>query len=181
MKRRWSDDEISTQLGASSSTASIEEVTSLPGSVEEVPMPSSTSSLSGGSAFSDEEGDQIEAKPNETRKMSITRQLHQMALLISRKAGTSSKYSGRVSTDVRHAFLAVDTNSDGKLTPTEMAAFCRHFDLTSETATRLFSLLDPDETGRADWSSFLARYAPVFRQGETFRLNPVDPFQPALQ
>merc|ERR1719498_1091733 len=73
-----------------------------------------------------------------------------------------SKFSGRVYQDVRNAFLAVDANGDGKLTPTEALAFCQHFDLSPATTSRFFTLLDPSETGLADWSSFLARYAPVF-------------------
>lgn len=189
MKRRWSDDEISTNLGTSSCTGSIEEVTSLPGSVEELPLPSctssTTSSASCNSVFSDDEDFQVEVKygidgqPQLRGKLRLSTELHQMALLISRRA--ASKFTGRVSTDVRNAFLAVDTNGDGKLTPEELAAFCGHFDLTTEIATRFFALLDPDNTGVADWVSFLARYAPVFRQNTKFRLNPCERFYPALQ
>lgn len=196
MKRRWSEDEISTNLGTLSCTGSMEEpdsplpeeVTSLPGSVEEIPLPSctssATSSASCSSAFSDDEDFQVEVKrgidgkPQLSGKLRISTELHQMALLISRRA--NSKFSGRVSTDVRNAFLAVDTNGDGKLTPAELAAFCGHFDLTTEVATRFFTLLDPDGVGVADWSSFLARYAPVFRENTKFRLNPCDRHYPAL-
>jgi len=192
MKRRWSDDEISTNLGTSSCTGSEshpEEITSLPGSVEEIPLPSCTSSTTSrascSSVLSDDSDFQVEVKygldgkPQVSGKLRLHTELHQMALLISQRA--ASKFTGRVSSDVRNAFVAVDTNGDGKVTPAELAAFCEHFDLTTEIATRFFTLLDPDDTGVADWSSFFARYAPVFRENTKFRLNPGVRAYPALQ
>jgi Ca2+-binding EF-hand superfamily protein len=168
---------------------------SLPGSVEETPEPASASSTSNRSVCSGDEDDQAAANSGFEAKytqsimdhaygtLTAGRELYQMALLISRRA--ASKYSGRVHTDVRNAFLAVDTNGDGKLSLSEMEAFCRHFDLTPEIATRFFSLLDPYKDGQADWSSFLARYAPVFAKvpsNSQFRRNPsAGRSYPALQ
>merc|ERR1719321_2293923 len=91
----------------------------------------------------------------EIAKRAQSTELHDLADEIAKRAKT--KFSGRVYQDVRNAFLAVDTNGDGKLTQSEALAFCQHFDLSSEIASRLFTLLDHNETGLADWSSFLAK------------------------
>jgi len=177
MKRRWSDGGTSTRSGTSSSSA---EVTSLPGSVEEVSLPSCASSdsspgLPSTDLYDDEEDPKCrqEVAPTACSHRSRKNALHQMALLISHRA--ADKYlhhSGRVYQDVRNAFLAADSDSDGKLSPAEATAFCNYFDLSPEIATRLFSLLDPHESGAADWSTFLAKFAPVFREETNWRLNP---------
>lgn len=204
-KRPWSDETLSTAPSddecsvasdeysvASDEQHLVEKVVnfSLPGSVEELPDPSSTSSegLSSASAVCDDEDhcdlevasiacnhdiNQQTSLDDESRKyQALCRktELRQMAHLISQRA--ASKYSGRVYQDVRSAFLAVDADANGKISPLEAKAFCKHFNLTPETSKHFFSLLDPHGTGMADWSSFLARFAPVFFENTDWRLNP---------
>jgi len=140
-----SDDEISTQSGGSrrsSLAESVEDLSWLPGSLEETSMHSSTPSKS---------------------------ELDELAIVIADRA--QSKFSGRVYQDVRNAFLAVDANRDGKLTKTEALAFCQHFDLLPTVTARLFTLLDRHETGLLDWSLFLAKCAPVFNKKTDFQLR----------
>merc|ERR1711869_96706 len=99
-------------------------------------------------------------------------EVHELATLLADQA--QSKFSGRVYQDVRNTFLAVDADGDGKLTPTEALAFCQHFDLSPKTASRFFTLLeqlDHSETGLADWSAFLAAYAPVFMKKTDLKRN----------
>jgi len=96
-------------------------------------------------------------------------ELDDLALVIADRA--QSKFSGRVYQDVRNAFLAADVDADGKLNEMEAIAFCQHFDLSSEVASRFFTLLDRCETGSIDWSFFLAIYAPVFNKKTDFQLN----------
>jgi len=146
-KMSLNDDEISTQSGGSRSRASsfaesMEELASLPGSLEEIAMPSTSLRNS---------------------------ELDELAHVIADRA--QSKFSGRVYQDVRNAFLSVDANGDGKLTAKEALAFCQHFDLSPKVTSRFFSLLDHHETGLANWSSFLATCAPVFNKKTDFKLN----------
>jgi len=145
-----SDDDISTKSGGSrgSNSDSVEELFSLPGSVEDISMPS-----------------RIPGKPELKSELS----LREVAIMLAERA--QSQFSGRVYQDVRNAFLAVDTDSDGKLTPAEAQAFCQHFGLPPAITSRFFSLLDRRETGLADWSSFLSMYAPVFNRMGDFKRN----------
>jgi len=121
---------------------SVEEPSSLPGSIDEIPMPS---------------------------KLPRRSELDDLALVIADCA--QARFSGRVYQDVRNAFLAADVDADGKLNEMEAIAFCQHFDLSSEVASRFFTLLDRGETGSANWSSFMAKYAPVFNKKTDFQLN----------
>lgn len=164
-KETLSCDEISTQSGGSRRSSfsltsqssssclaeSIEEMM-LPGTIEEV-SPSSSQSCK-----SENSGSELQTE------------LQALACVVADHA--QSKFSGRVYQDVRNAFLAVDTNGDGKLTPTEALAFCQHFDLPPATTSRFFKLLDRSETGLADWSLFLAQYAPVFTKKTDLQRNP---------
>lgn len=149
-------DDISTQSGGSRGSSregsiclslaeSFEESPSLPGSIEEVSVPS---------------------------KSPIRSELDDLAVVIADRA--RSKFSGRAYHDVRNAFLAVDIDGDGKLNQKELIAFCQHFDLSSEVAVRFFKLLtklDRRDTGFVDWSAFMATYAPVFNKKTDFQLN----------
>jgi hypothetical protein len=145
-------DDISTQSGGSRGSSrgsiclslaeSFEEVPSLPGSIDEVSVPSKSLSKS---------------------------ELDDLAAVIADRA--RSKFSGRAYHDVRSAFLAVDIDGDGKLNQMELIAFCRHFDLSSQVAVRFFNLLDRHDTGVVNWASFMAKYAPVFNKKTDFQLN----------
>lgn len=106
---------------------------------------------------------------NVSKQDELNERLHELATLIADRA--QSMFSGRVYQDVRNAFLAVDANGEGKLTPSEALAFCQHFDLPPTTTSSFFALVDHCDTGLADWSSFLARYAPVFMKKTDHRLN----------
>jgi len=130
---------------SASLTDSVEEIV-LPGSVEETSMPS-----------------------NLCKQTELHDRIHELATILADHA--QSKFSGRVYQDVRNAFLALDANGDGKLTPSEALAFCQHFDLPPRTTSSFFALLDIHKTGLADWSSFLARYAPVFKKKTEHLLN----------
>jgi len=151
-KSHRDDDELSTECGDDecisrpSTCGSLSEFggewSVLPGAVEEISGPSTTQRKS---------------------------ELDELAMIIADAA--QSKFSGRVYQDVRSAFVAADSNGDGKLTQTETLAFCQHFGLSSEVASRLFALLDRHETGLANWSSFLAKYAPIFNKKTDHQLN----------
>jgi len=160
VKKTQSYDEISTQSGdsrRSSSSLSFESSSSsscLTESMQEMLLPWTPETISPSSSQSCK---------------SETSELQALACVIADHA--QSKFSGRVYQDVRNAFLAVDTNGDGKLTPTETTAFCQHFDLSPATTSRFSTLLDDSETGLADWSSFLARYAPVFLKKTDLKRN----------
>jgi len=158
-KQTLSDDEISTQSGGSrrSSVSSLQSERSSPSPTESV-----EEMLPGIPA---EDILPACSQPGKSR----TSELQALASLIAFHA--QFKFSGRVYQDVRNAFLAVDANGDGKLTPTEALAFCKHFDLSPKTTASFLGLLDSDDTGLADWSSFLAAYAPVFQKKTDFRLN----------
>lgn len=158
---------------------------SLPGSVETIPVPSSTCSASADSDDEDKcdlevasiacnhdlnQPTSLDHDCRNHRALYRQTELRQMALLISRRA--ASKYSGRVYQDVRNAFLAVDADADGKISPTEADAFGKHFNLSPEITKHFFSLLDPHQTGTANWSSFLAKFAPVFLEKTDWRHNP---------
>jgi len=155
-------DEISTQSGGSrsgskSSVGSLSSSVCLSETSEEMMLPGTPEEMSPSSSpscKSENSGSELEA----------------LAGIIADQA--QSKFSGRVYQDVRNAFLAVDANGDGKLTPTEALAFCQHFDLSPATTSRFFTSLDHGETGLADWSSFLARYAPVFMKKTDLKRNP---------
>lgn len=163
-KRILSDDEISTQSGGSrrssrsldSSLESQCSSTYLTDTVEEMSLPGTLP------------GTPEEVSPSSSCE-SPNPELKALAGVIADHA--QSKFSGRVYQDVRNAFLAVDANGDGKLTPTEALAFCQHFEMSAAVTSRFFTLLDRDETGLADWSAFLAQYAPVFTKKTDFRLN----------
>lgn len=164
------DDDISTQSGTSSPSSRRSSKSSDASSVEELPSHSQLIPLLPGAI------DDISMSCTEPRKS----ELDEMAALIAESA--QKKFSGRVYQDVRNAFLAVDANGDGKLNRTEAVAFCQHFDLSSEVASRFFTLVDRDETGLANWSSFLAKYAPVFNKKDDHRFNAgVNRKWPALQ
>lgn len=189
-KRRSFSSDASTQSpdsGTSSSSASVAEEVSLPGSVtpssEEISTPSTLSDpcpLSCDEEECDLEVTSIACNHRKTELPHLANELHQMAILISQRA--ASKYSGRVYQDVRNAFLVIDADGDGKICLAEARAFCKHFDLTPEIATRFFSLLDPHQSGLGDWSAFLAKCAPVFRGKSNWRLAPpVGRKQPALK
>lgn len=157
-----SDDDISTQSGSSRCSSSrsskiclseaVEESPSLPGAIEEISIPSKVSSPpeSSNDLPKKSELDVFEARKSE---------LDVMVAVIAESA--RAKFSGRVYQDVRNAFLAVDINGDGRLQLSEAIAFCQHFDLSSEFASRFFTLLDRHETGLANWNVFLATYASV--------------------
>jgi hypothetical protein len=148
----FDEDDISTQSGCSSRRGSFcskasdamsdEDLSSLPGSIDEISMPSTS-----------------------PRKSEID----ELALMIADRA--QCKFSGRVYQDVRNAFLLCDVNGDGKLTQAETMAFFQHFDLSPEIALRFFTWLDPHETGLANWSSFMAKSASVFNKKTDFQLN----------
>jgi len=150
---RRSSFSLASQSSSSCLTESVEEMT-LPGTLEEISSQRSISASSCQSCKSESSGSELQA----------------LACVIADHA--QAKFSGRVYQDVRNAFLAVDTNGDGKLTPTEALAFCQHFDLSPATTSRFFTLLDRSETGLADWSSFLAAYAPVFTKKTDLQRNP---------
>jgi hypothetical protein len=156
VKQTLSDDEISTQSGGSRrSSLSLQSESSSPSntdSVEELMLPGIPEEILSASSNSN----------SDLKALASTIAFH-----------ARFKFSGRVYQDVRNAFLAVDANGDGKLTPTEALAFCHHFDLSPATTSRFFKLLDHKETGLADWSSFLALYAPVFKKktDSDFRRN----------
>jgi hypothetical protein len=146
------EDDISTQMSSSRSSSSIsmssvDDLSSLPGSIEEISMPCTSA---------------------------LKSELDEFALVIADRA--RCRGSGRVYQDVRNAFLAVDGDGDGKLTQAETVAFCQSFDLTSpEMTSRFFTLLDIHKTGLASWSSFLAKHSPVFMKSqyrkEGYQLN----------
>lgn len=153
---------LSTQSGSSrcssvclSNASSPSSLASLSESVEELVLPGSVEEMS--------------LPSNICKQTELHDRLHELANLLA--AHAKSKFSGRVYQDVRNAFVAVDANGDGKLTPSEALAFCQHFDLPPKTTSGFFALLDHHETGLADWSSFLARYAPVFMKKSVHLLN----------
>lgn len=145
------EDDISTQMSSSRSSSSIsissvDDLSSLPGSIEEISMPCTSA---------------------------LKSELDELALVIADRA--RARGSGRVYQDVRNAFLAVDGDGDGKLTHAETIAFCQSFNLSPEMTSRFFTLLDIHKTGLASWSSFLAKHSPVFMksqyQKERYQLN----------
>jgi hypothetical protein len=164
-KETMSYDEISTQSGGSRrssfSLASQSSSACLTESVEEMMLPGTPEEISPSSSQSCKSENSGSIQGSE---------LQALARIIADHA--QSKFSGRVYQDVRNAFLAVDTNGDGKLTPTEALAFCQHFNLSPATTSRFFALLDHSETGLADWSSFLAQTASVFMKKTDLKLNP---------
>jgi len=172
------DADLSTQSGGSSRrsswaseaespTLSAQEVSLLPGSTDEISMPSDSPSKKKSLELPSLPGavDEISMSSLPARKS----ELDKLAVVIADRA--QSKFSGRVYEDVRNAFLAVDSNGDGKLTQAEAVAFCQHFDLSSETALHLFTLLDRHDSGLGDWSSFLVQCFPVFSKKSDFKLN----------
>jgi hypothetical protein len=191
VKKTLSDDELSTQSGSSrhsskislasqSSSAcltkSVERMTppTTPESVEEMTLPGTPDRTLESVEEMMLPGTPEEISPSSSQSCKHENSLHSeleaLAIVIAKHA--QSKFSGRVYQDVRNAFLAVDTNGDGKLTSGEALAFCQHFEMPPTTPSQLFKLLDPRETGLADWSSFLARYAPLFVKKTDLRRNP---------
>jgi hypothetical protein len=165
MKQTFADDDVSTQSGGSrrSSTTSLQSFESVERQCSSAPLTEPVEEMV-------LPGTPEEISPTSSRSCtSPSSDLQALANVIADHA--QSKFSGRVYQDVRNAFLAVDANGDGKLTPTEALAFCQHFDLSAAVTSRFFTLLDDSETGLADWSSFLARYAPVFTKKSDLRLN----------
>jgi hypothetical protein len=67
---------------------------------------------------------------------------------------------------VRNAFLAVDTDGDGKLSLREVTAFAQYFGLPACTASQFFDLLDRGD-GAADWRQFMAMYGTVLSERES--------------
>lgn len=67
---------------------------------------------------------------------------------------------------VRNAFLAVDTDGDGKLSMTEVSTFFQHFGFPASVASDFFTMMDRDGSGDVDWREFMAIFAPLFKQKE---------------
>lgn len=177
-KPAFCDDEISTQSGGSRrssfSASGSSDCLSRPESFEEVMLPGSPEEISPASS-----GSSRNDSCSVMKYKYMSSEVHELATLLADQA--QSKFSGRVYQDVRNAFLAVDANGDGKLTPTEALAFCQHFDLSATITSRFFTLLDQRETGLADWSTFLSQHAPVFMKKNDHRLNAGQLKRPAIQ
>jgi len=133
----------STRSGVSSRSCSKQ---SLPGSVE-----------------SDDEDEEMSPFSPAISRMSSKEVPPQQAELrrIAKLLGQKAVFNYR---EIRNAFLAVDANGDGRVTASEVASFCAHFAMSPEVASRLFSLMDKDDNGDANWQKFMSVFAPVFKE-----------------
>jgi len=80
---------------------------------------------------------------------------------IAKQIGQKTDFTYRV---IRNAFVAVDSDGDGRLSASEVASFCAHFGISDSVASRLYKFMDKDERGNANWQKFMAVYAPVFKE-----------------
>jgi len=179
-KQPLTDEDISTEAGTSRRTSRVSEAESRTSSVRELPLlPGCIDEIStefiSHRTTSTKSVEEIPLLPGLIDEMPVSShpprksELDNLAAIVADHA--QSKFSGRVYQDVRNAFLAVDANGDGKVTHAEMLAFCQHFNLSSEIASQLFSLLDQHDTGLVHWSSFLTQCAPIFNKKSDHKLN----------
>lgn len=82
---------------------------------------------------------------------------------IAKQIGQKADFTYRV---IRNAFVAVDSDGDGRLSASEVASFCTHFGISDSVASRFYKFMDKDERGNANWQKFMAVYAPVFKESQ---------------
>lgn len=105
-----------------------------------------------GSVFSDDEDELLWNEPCDQHA-----ELKRIAKQLNQKAN----FSYRV---IRNAFLAMDSDGDGRLSASEVESFCGHFGISASVASRFYALMDKDELNNANWQKFMAVFAPVFKE-----------------
>lgn len=113
--------------------------------------------------------DSLIANSDLNRRLPRNVELDELAVAIASRMQSKLQTTGcgivriqPVHEHLRHAFLQVDDDCDGKLTQAETLAFCQQLGLPSESASQLFTLLGGDETGAVNWEAFLAKYLLLF-------------------